>query len=109
MSYQVIILPTVELDLEEILDYYMQVSPVFAQELLERFSVRCQELSQFPERGRVVPELLQFHIMEYREVIEQHWRIFYKKQKDVVLVLAIIDSRRNVQDILLTKLQRKLH
>lgn len=106
--YRVVVPPTVEQDLVEILDYYIAVNPDFANELLQCFQHRFRELKQFPERGRYVPELYQYNELRYRELIEQHWRIFYKVQQQTVIVLAVLDGRRNVQDILLKKLQRKL-
>ncbi len=60
-----------------------------------------------PQRGRYVPELLDKNIREYRELIESPWRIFYKIDGNEVYVLAIIDGRRNIQDILIEKLIRK--
>ncbi|GAA5008874.1 type II toxin-antitoxin system RelE/ParE family toxin [Acinetobacter puyangensis] len=106
-NYRVIVPSTVEQDLEEILDYYIALNSDFADELLQHFQQRFRELRQFPERGRYVPELYQYNELRYRELIQQHWRIFYKIQKQTVIVLAVIDGRRNVQDILLKKLQRK--
>jgi toxin ParE1/3/4 len=51
--------------------------------------------------------LLDKNIREYKELIENPWRIFYKIDRNEVYVLAIIDGRRNVQDILIEKLIRK--
>jgi len=31
----------------------------------------------------------------------QHWRLMYRISEDRVFILSIIDSRRNVEDILL--------
>lgn len=108
-SYKVIIPKTVEQDLAEILEYYSALNPEYALALLNTFKQRFSELKQLPERGRIVPELYIYNELRYRELIEQNWRIFYKVQNSEVLVLAVIDSRRNVQEILLRKLQRKIN
>jgi hypothetical protein len=39
----------------------------------------------------------------YRELIELPWRIIYKIEEDKVFVLAVIDGRRNMEDILLDR------
>jgi len=41
---------------------------------------------------------------EYRQITKKPWRIIYKTDKRIVNILAIIDSRRNLQDILIKKL-----
>lgn len=47
------------------------------QEALSRLESRCQALTVFPERGRIVPELRAVDIFAYRELIEGPWRIVY--------------------------------
>ncbi|MEE9906138.1 plasmid stabilization protein [Chlorobium sp.] len=49
----------------------------------------------------VVEELLDQGINFYRELLIQHWRLLYRIAEDRVFILSIIDSRRNVEDILL--------
>jgi len=44
------------------------------------------------------------NIKDYREVIETPWRIIYKIDEDAVHILAVIDSRRNVQEVLIERL-----
>lgn len=45
--------------------------------------------------------------MVYRELIVSRWRLFYRIAGESVYVLARIDSRRNVEDILLERLTRQ--
>ena len=56
-----------------------------------------------PEKGRIVPELEFFHIRTYREIIESPWRIIYRIEEQKAHILAVIDGRRNVEDILLQR------
>ncbi|MCL2481652.1 MAG: hypothetical protein FWF38_08075, partial [Spirochaetaceae bacterium] len=58
----------------------------------------------FPYRGGYVPELLVRNIKDYRQMIEEPWKIIYKVDNNIVNILTIIDSRRNLQDILIKKL-----
>ncbi len=55
-------------------------------------------------RGRVVPELQKEGITLYREIIVAPWRILYKVDAEVIYLMAIVDSRRNIEDVLLKKI-----
>ena len=55
-------------------------------------------------QGRVVPELLSQGISLYREIVITPWRVIYKIERDRVYIVSVIDSRRNVEDVLLARL-----
>ena len=57
-------------------------------------------------RGRVVPELARLHIREYRELVVAPYRLVYRITPGEVLVLAVFDGRRNLEDALLDRLVR---
>jgi toxin ParE1/3/4 len=65
---------------------------------------KINSLANFPNAGRIVPELLDRDITSYREIVKSPWRIIYKIDNKLGEVLAVIDGRRNVQDVLLRKL-----
>jgi hypothetical protein len=44
------------------------------------------------------------NIKDFRQITEAPWKIYYKIVKNIVNVLAVIDSRRNLKDILINKL-----
>jgi plasmid stabilization system protein ParE len=90
--------------LRNIISFISQNNPQTALKILERIESRINTLDRFPNRGGYVPELLKRNIKEYRQLIESPWRILYRIDENIVNVLAIIDSRRNVQDVLLQKL-----
>ena len=94
-------------DIQEIVDYIAEDNATIAVEILDRLESRVNSLKEYPERGRVVPELLNQNIMEYHEMIETPWRIIYKVVESNVFILTVIDGRRNVQDVLLRKLMNK--
>jgi toxin ParE1/3/4 len=104
--YKVFIPSSVIKDIQEITDYISENNPSVALGILDRIEKRINTLKEFPDRGRVVPELLNHNIIEYHELIENPWRIIYKIVGTDVFVLTIIDGRRNVQDILLRKLMK---
>jgi toxin ParE1/3/4 len=92
-----------EVDLKQIIDYIAIDSPGNALQILERIRQKVSALYTLPERGRIVPELQEQGINIYRELIISPWRIVYRISDTTVYVLSIIDSRQNVEDILLNR------
>jgi plasmid stabilization system protein ParE len=106
-KYKVQIPSSVIYDIQEITDYIAEDNASISLEILDKLENKINSLKEYPERGRVVPELLNQNIMEYHEIIETPWRIIYKIIDSNVFVLTVIDGRRNVQDLLLRKLMNK--
>ena len=105
-EYEVIWAATAVDDLIGIVDHIADDSPTDAASILERIRRSCSQLYHLPERGRIVPELQDQGIMQYRELIVTPWRIMFRITEKNVFVLSVIDSRRNVEDILLDRLTR---
>ena len=93
-----------EQDLQEIILYIAEDSPTKAGKIFEKIKEKAASLKNFPERGRIVPELKQHGIGLYRELILAPWRIIYRISDKKVYVLSVLDSRQNVEDILLKRL-----
>lgn len=91
-------------DLVEIIEFIKLDSIDTAKNTLLKIKELTKDLYFSPERGRVVPELNQIGISKYRELIFQRWRIIYKLSHETVSILMIIDSRRNLEDILFKRL-----
>ncbi|MEW6110089.1 MAG: type II toxin-antitoxin system RelE/ParE family toxin [Nitrospirota bacterium] len=90
-------------DLDNILDYISQDNVDNAITIFEKIKSKCNTLNQFPDRGRIVPELKAYGILSYRELIISPWRVIYRASDQKVYVLAIIDSRRSMDDILIER------
>lgn len=95
-----------ESDLIAIIQYIHASSPKSAAKVFADIKNKAADLVLFPERGRIVPELLAQGINQYRELIIPPWRVIYRRTTDAVYVLSVIDSRRNVEDILLDRFIR---
>jgi plasmid stabilization system protein ParE len=104
--YDVVWSATSEKDLRGILEYIAADSPSNAFEIFNEIKQKTSRLYAFPERGRIVPELKDQGIVLYRELIVPPWRIIYRISKKTVYVLSVLDSRQNVEDILLRRLIR---
>ncbi len=94
-------------DLEEIVAFIATASPGNARRVLRRLRERASVLEVFPERGRVVPELSRFGIRALRELVVRPYRLIYRVTPDRVLVLAVFDGRRDIEEILLERLIRE--
>jgi plasmid stabilization system protein ParE len=74
--------------------------------VLDKIREAASTLQAMPKRGRIVSELEELGLRIYHEIISSPWRIIYKISDPNVFVMAVIDSRRNVEDILLERLIR---
>src|SRR3990170_429741 len=95
---------TSENDLKGIVDYIAGDSPSRAYDVFRDIKAKASTLHSFPDRGRIVPELQDQGITQYRELIVAPWRIIYRISGEAVYVLSVLDSRQNVEDILLKRL-----
>jgi len=89
--------------LKQIIDHITVDNPDNALQTLKKLRQKTSSLYTLPDRGRIVPELKDQGIHIYREIIVPHWRIIYRISDATVFVLSVIDSRRNVEDILLDR------
>lgn len=91
-------------DLLSIVEYIKKESPSNANDVYVKIKKVAHSSNFFPLKGRVVPELHKEGITYYREVITSPWRIIYKVGNDTVYIMAILDSRQNVEELLFQKL-----
>jgi toxin ParE1/3/4 len=94
---------TAKNDLREIINYIAYNSISIAQDKLNLIKEKSTEILDFPEKGRIIPELEKENITSYREIIISPWRLMYKIQNNCIYILAVIDGRRNIEDILLKR------
>ena len=67
--------------------YIGQSSPEYALRVVDRLTRRSQQIAQFPESGRIVPEA---DLPQIREVMEGPYRIMYHITPDRVDIIAVI-------------------
>lgn len=102
--YEVIWSDIAENDFINIIEYIVVDSPPNALKILRKIKEKASNLYHSPKRGRIVPELRDQDILQYRELIISHWRIMYRVSEKAVYVLSLLDSRQNIEDILLKRL-----
>ncbi len=94
-------------DLASVADYILsQDSAKAAVEAVERIERAAGRLFTMPQRGRIVPELAALGVRRYRELVERPWRIVYTTDTGSVTVLAVLDARRDLEDLLIERLLR---
>ncbi len=108
MNYQIIWTKSAEFDLETIIEYIKVENIEKAKRIFFEIKNQCNNLSTFPKSKRIVPELLQIGISKYRELIYKRWRIIYKIDKNTIFIVAVIDSSRNLEDILFQRLLKDI-
>lgn len=106
-TFQVTWTKSAEIDLELIIEYIKTDSLDRAKNIFYEIKKECEKLNAFPDRNRTVPELQQIGIMEYKELIHKRWRIIYKVDSTNVNILLVIDSSRNLEDLLFQRLLGK--
>lgn len=103
-SYNVLWTETAENDLVSIIEHIARENPLQANKIFGDIRKIAENIRTFPDRGRIVPELKDQGVMLYRELIIGPWRMIYRMSEDRVYVLSVLDSRPNVEDILLMRL-----
>lgn len=106
MTIDIVWTRSAEADLTGIIDYIAADSPQAALQILRTLQNRAQTLAAQSMRGRIVPELLAVDVRQYRELTERPWRIVYRTEASRVVVMAVLDSRRDLETLLLDRLIR---
>jgi toxin ParE1/3/4 len=94
-----------EHDLIAITGYIASTDPVSALAIFHRIRDCARSLGSQASRGRLVPELRDAGA-QYRELIARPWRVVYRTEPERVFIVAVLDSRRDLQTLLLERLIR---
>lgn len=81
-------------------------SRIDAERIVARFSGKAANLATFPERGRIVPELERLGVVRHREVLLGPWRLLYEVHDQTVIIVAALDGRRDLADLLFDRFVR---
>ena len=77
-----------------------------ADTFLDRIERALATLGKLAARGHVTPELARVGITDVREIHVGSYRLLYQVEGPIVLVLAVLDGRRDLQDVLAQRLLR---
>jgi len=83
-------------DLEDVRDWYVsQLAPEVGDRLISEVIERVEQLAEFPDSGRTVPE---FDSPWLRELIHSPFRIVYRVDDERVRVVRVWRSERLMDD-----------
>jgi toxin ParE1/3/4 len=94
------------LDLIEIVEFIRRDRPDAARKLGNSLLREASRLRRNPRQGKVVPELLEKGIAEYRQLVVSAYRVIYAIRTEFIDVLAVIDSRRDIESTIFQRLLR---
>jgi toxin ParE1/3/4 len=107
MTYEIYLSVDAEQDAEEIYLYIARHDSFKkAERILASIQEKCDSLAHNPERGHYPPELERLGIFEYREIHFKPYRIIYQIKEHSVIAHAILDGRRNLDELLQKRLLR---
>jgi toxin ParE1/3/4 len=79
-------------DLKQIHDYIAKDSKYYSRRVIQEIVAKTETLTDFPEIGRIVPEISDQNI---RELIVYSYRLVYEISAGGIEILAIIHGRRD--------------
>lgn len=93
-------------DLIEIVEFIEHDRPEAVRKLGRRLWLEGSRLNRNPRRGRIVPELVEQGISDYRQIPVATYRVIYAVRAVSIDIVAVIDGRRDLQDALFRRLIR---
>jgi len=75
---------------------------------LDNIQKAMLSLETMPARGNHPPEMQRWGIFDFREIFFKPYRIIYEIRGKAVFIHAILDGRRNCEDLLQQRLLRVL-
>jgi toxin ParE1/3/4 len=81
-------------NLNDIAEYIAVSNPYAAKQLVENVFSKVQRLEQFPDSGRIPEEI---STLNYREVVVNPCRAFYKVDNDSVYILHLLRQERDLR------------
>ncbi len=82
---------TAQIDLNDIIDYIAQDSLEFALSFYDQVKEKLENLTEFPNMGRKVPELDDPNI---RELIFRNYRLIYRIMGDKIQIVRVFHGSR---------------
>ena len=79
-------------DLKQIFDYIAKDSIYYAKNVTQNIVAKTETLTDFPEIGRVVPEISDTNV---RELFVYSYRLIYEIAPDSIEILALIHGKRD--------------
>ena len=79
--------PTARTRTKEIIEYIAEDNPDAALTLIDQFEALVEKLKDYPESGRVLPELKNDRIREL--VVHKNYGVIYEINPDIIEILTV--------------------
>ena len=76
-----------------IAEYIALVSPVYAEQTVDRIVARLRQAQDFPQSGHLVADA---PVPELRELMEPPYRLIYRATLEAVVVIAIVHGKQDL-------------
>lgn len=86
--------PTAVDQVRDIATYIALDKPSVAERWVEEIFSSVERLIEFPESGRIVPEI---NRNELREIVQENYRVIYKIKRSEILVLIVKSYRQKLK------------
>ena len=83
-----------------------EVSDRVASDIIDGLEAAVNNLAELPDRSSIPKELSVLGIRQYRQIIENPYRIIVETCADKIVVHAILDGRRDMQSLLILRILR---
>ena len=88
-------------NLNDLAEYIAVSNPQAAKQLVQKVFDKVERLEQFPDSGRIPVEI---STLNYRELIVNPCRVFYKVENESVYILHVLRQERDLRKFLLSTL-----
>jgi plasmid stabilization system protein ParE len=107
MPYSVLLLEEAVQDIEALYRHIRNSgNENAARDLVSSLRRACSSLSEHPERGHIPFELSRTSHFEYRQILQNKFRIIYQVAEPNVFIFGIIHGSRNIGEVLRHRLLR---
>lgn len=104
MKHSVFLTENASRDILEIWKYIAVNDSIMAADKIRKgLEKTAKSLENMPGRGHVSPELERIGITEYKEAHFKVYRMIYFIKEKTVFIIAVLDGRRDLQDILIQR------
>jgi toxin ParE1/3/4 len=105
MRYKIIWSKDAGEEFVEIISWYKyNTGKNVAQKIYTKINSQIKKLKDMPENGKRAQILKDIWINDYRQIIQDHWIIYYKVEGQSIHIVSVIDGRRNLEEILYKKI-----
>lgn len=100
-----VILPQAKADLQDIRRYIIKkFGNGTWSETKAKIYTELKQIEEFPLKGSVPAELTEFSLLGYHQVISGSNRIIYQIQDNIIFIHIIVDTRRDLKEVLARRL-----